>query len=95
MVQGKVTSRKAPTAIGLYGSKTFIETWECIKNNKQEPSKHFRNFERGVQYEDSGANCCSIKSAAKLLGVWNFCAYTNNRFAALQMECFWGKPFQN
>ena len=34
---GKVTSNKAPAAIGLYGSKTFIETWECIKNIKQEP----------------------------------------------------------
>ena len=88
---GKVTSSKAPAAIGLYGSKTFIETWECIKNNKQEPSKHFRNFERGVQFEDSAANCFSIESGATLWECGIFVLVSDNRFAASPDRVFQGE----
>ena len=48
---GKITSSKAPAVIGLYGKKEFSETWDCIKNKLPEPTKNFRNFQRGVIYE--------------------------------------------
>ena len=88
---GKVTSSKAPAATGLYGSKTFIQTWECFKNNKEEPSKHFRNFERGVQFEDSAANCFSIESGATLWECGIFVLVSDNRFAASPNRVFQGE----
>lgn len=88
---GKVTSSKAPAVTGLYGRKTFIETWECIKNSKQEPSKHFRNFERGIQFEESAANCFSIESGAKVFECGLFVLGSDNRFASSPDRLFQGE----
>ena len=61
---GKMTSSKAPAVIGLQGKREFQETWDCIRNKKAEPSKNFRNFHRGIIFEDEAANCFASESAA-------------------------------
>ena len=63
---GKITSSKAPTVIGLYGKKEFCETWDCIKNKLPEETKNFRNFQRGITYEDDVAACLSAGTGATL-----------------------------
>ena len=61
---GKITSSKAPAVIGLQGKREFQETWDCIRNKKAEPSKNFRNFHRGIIFEDEAAKCFASESAA-------------------------------
>jgi len=61
---GKITSSKAHAVIGLQGKTEFQETWDCIRNKKAEPSKNFRNFHRGIVFEDEAANCFTSESAA-------------------------------
>ena len=61
---GKITSSKAPAVIGLQGKREFQETWDCIENKKAEPSKNFRNFHRGIIYEDEASECFASESAA-------------------------------
>ena len=61
---GKITSSKAPAVIGLQRKREFQETWDCIRNKKAEPLKNFRNFHRGIIFEDEAANCFASESAA-------------------------------
>jgi len=58
---GKITSSKAPAVIGLQGKKEFQETWDCIENKKAE---NFRNFHRGIIFEDEASKCFASESAA-------------------------------
>ena len=61
---GKITSSKAPAVI--LGRKEFEEKWHCIKNKKQEPQKYFKNFERGILFEDEDAKLFAKESGAVL-----------------------------
>ena len=88
---GKVTSSKAPAVIGLYGRKEFTETWECIRNRKPETSKNFKNFQRGIDFEESAAKCFSLNSGAKLSECGMFVLPSDNRFAASPDRVFQGE----
>ena len=61
-----MTSSKAPTVIGLYGKKEFINTWECILRKEQEHPKYNRNFTRGIVYESTAADCFASKAGVQL-----------------------------
>ena len=70
---GKVTASKAPSVIGLQGKREFLETWDCIKNKKTEPSKHFRNYERGIKFEAEAAESFAVESAAAVYECGIYC----------------------
>lgn len=88
---GKITSSKAPAVIGLYGKKQFSETWDCIKNKLPEPTKNFRNFQRGIIYEEAAAACFSAESGATLSECGMFVLTSDNRFAASPDHIFDGE----
>lgn len=88
---GKVTSSKAPAVVGLYGRKEFMETWECIKNGKPEPSKNFKNFQRGINFEESAARCFSLNSGVELSECGMFVLPSDDRFAASPDRIFQGE----
>ncbi len=88
---GKVTSSKTPAVIGLYRRKEFTETLECIRNRKPEPSKNFKNFQRGIDFEESAAKCFSLNSGAKLSECGMFVLPSDNRFAASPDRVFQGE----
>ena len=88
---GKITSSKAPPVIGLYGKKEFSETWDCIKNKLPEPTKNFRNFQRGIIYEEAAAACFSAETGATLSECGMFVLKSDNRFAASPDRIFHGE----
>ena len=88
---GKITSSKAPAVIGLYGKKEFSETWDCIKNKLPEPTKNFRNFQRGIIYEEEAAACFSAETGATLSECGMFVLTSDNRFAASPDRIFDGE----
>ena len=88
---GKVTSSKAPALIGLQGRKEFIETWDCIVNNKEEPPKNFRNFQRGIKFESSAVDCFRSDSGAEVKECGMFPLESDRRFGASPDRTFQGE----
>ena len=88
---GKITSSKAPAVIGLYRKKEFSETWDCVKNKLPEPTKTFRNFQRGIIYEEAAAACFSAETGAKLSECGMFVLTSDYRFAASPDRIFDGE----
>ena len=75
----------------LHGKVKFLETWECIRNHKREPSRKLRNFDRGVQFENSAANCFSNDSGTTVLECGMFVLSSDHRFAASPDRVFQGE----
>ena len=88
---GKIPSSKAPPVTGLYGKKEFNETWGCIKNKLPEPTKNFRNFQRGIIYEEAAAACFSAETSATLSECRMFVLTSDNWFAASPDRIFDGE----
>lgn len=88
---GKVTSSKAPAVIGLQGRREFQETWDCIRNKKAEPSKHFRNFDRGIVFEDEAAKCFASESAAVVKKCGLFILGSDQTYGASPDRTFLGE----
>ena len=89
--EGKITSSKAPAVTGLYGKKEFCETWDCIKNKLPEPTKNFRNFQKGIIYEEAAVACFSAETGATLSECGMFVLTSDNRFAASADRIFDGE----
>ena len=88
---GKITSSKAPAVIGLYRKKEFSETWDCVKNKLPEPTKTFRNFQRGIIYEEAAAACFSAETGATPSECAMFVLTFHNRFPASLDRSFDGE----
>ena len=88
---GKITSSKAPAVIGLQGKREFQETWDCIENKKAEPSKNFRNFHRGIIFEDEAAKCFASESAAVAVKCGLFILESDQFYGASPDRTFLGK----
>ena len=88
---GKITYSKALPVIGLYGKKEFNQTWYCIKKKLPEPTKIFRNFQRGITYEEAAAACFSAETGATLSECRMFELTSDNRFAASPDRIFDGE----
>ena len=88
---GKITSSKAPAVIGLYRKKEFSETWDCVKNKLPEPTKTFRNFQRGIIYEEAAAACFSAETGATPSECGMFVLTFHNRFPASPDRSFDGE----
>ena len=82
---------QSPAVIGLYGKKEFSETWDCIKNKLPEPTKNFRNFQRGIIYEEVAAAYFSAETGATLSECGMFVLTSDNRFAASPDRIFDGQ----
>ncbi|KAJ7386840.1 hypothetical protein OS493_006870 [Desmophyllum pertusum] len=88
---GKVTSSKAPALIGLQGKKEFIETWDCVLNKKPEPTKNFKNFQRGIKFESSAIECFKTDSGAEVKECGMFPLELDRRFGASPDSTFQGE----
>ena len=75
----------------MYGRKEFSETWDCIKMKLPEPTKYFRNFQRGIICEEAAAERFSAESGATLSECGMFVLNSDNRFAASPARIFDGE----
>ena len=82
---------KAPAVIGLQGRREFQETWDCIRNKKAEPSKHFRNFDRGIVFEDEAAKCFASESTAVVKKCGLFILGSDQTYGASPDRTFLGE----
>ncbi|KAJ7323139.1 hypothetical protein OS493_032142 [Desmophyllum pertusum] len=88
---GKVTSSKASAVIGLQGKKEFQETWDCIKNKKAEPTKNFRNYDRGIRFYAEAAKCFPNESDAVVKECGMYCLESDQRYGASPDRTFLGE----
>ncbi|PFX22741.1 hypothetical protein AWC38_SpisGene12703 [Stylophora pistillata] len=87
---GKVTSSKAPALFGLQGKKEFMETWDCVLNKEEEPSKNFRNFQRGIIFKSYAVECFQLDSSAEVRECGLFLFERERRFEASPDRIFHG-----
>ena len=88
---GKVTSSKAPVLIGIQGKKEFQEIWDSVLNKKQEPTKSFTNFQRGIKFESSAAECFASDTGAEVKECGLFELEEDKRFGASPDRTFQGE----
>ena len=71
--------------------KNLQKQGNVLETGSHEPLKNFKNFQRGINFEESAAKCFSLNSGAKLSECGMFVLPSDNRFAASPDRVFQGE----